>query len=190
MNTETIYTRRGFVKLAAGAVAAAVVVTAGGSSLAADKALAATVLPDGTYKVNANVFISKDDSPIGSAAYLCNLKNPLKLQGRPTSPVTGTNATLVVSGGNATITLEDFNECIAWVSCSDRRVTVLETVDPTYSSNNYPAQRIQKVKIALTGQPESGTLTPCEEYAALPIYKGKKTWDVQFTIDYSMAVSA
>ena len=98
MNTEMIYTRRGFVKLAAGAVAAAVVVMAGGSSLAADKALAATMLPDGAYKVNANVFISKDDSPIGSAAYLCNLKNPLKLQGRPTSPVTGTNATLVVSG--------------------------------------------------------------------------------------------
>lgn len=48
MNTEMIYTRRGFVKLAAGAVAAAALVATGASTLDIDKAFAASQNADGS----------------------------------------------------------------------------------------------------------------------------------------------
>lgn len=45
MNTEVVYTRRGFVKMAAGTVAAAALVAAGAESIDFSKAFAATGTP-------------------------------------------------------------------------------------------------------------------------------------------------
>ena len=80
MNTEMIYTRRGFVKMAAGTVAAAALVAAGAESIDISKAFAATSL-DGldkskTYTITANLYVPAElNAVIHMDAYLTNLTN-------------------------------------------------------------------------------------------------------------------
>ena len=114
MNTEMIYTRRGFVKMAAGIVAAAALVAAGAESIDFSKAFAATSL-DGldkskTYTITANLYVPAElNAVIHMDAYLTNLTTPTLFGARPTTPVADNAVLSFDAGKKPVITINQLN---------------------------------------------------------------------------------
>ena len=103
---EVNLSRRNFVKgvlAASGAVALA----AAAPAVKPFEAFAATTLADGTYKVNANLYISKSIVLIKKNAYFTNPADPQANGGTelPENPTTELNATMNITGGVATVTV-------------------------------------------------------------------------------------
>ena len=197
----TDLSRRDFLKAAAGATIA---VAAAGSVLpnvGAGKAFAATSLADGTYKVNANLFISKRIVLIGVNAYFTNPTDPNDGNGIPSSPETGLNADLVVSGGKATVTVPLVNECFMLLSAKDgggASVTGTETKTAIYNDEDDNAlTRITKITFALDNMGGEYELGDCDEYAAYQnppfpmsmFVPGYLNWTATLAVDFSTAVA-
>ena len=192
MNTEMVYTRRGFVKMAAGAVAAAALVAAGAESIDFSKAFAAT--GDTSYTVTANIYVDATDSPIKKNAYVTNPGTPPL--NKPTSPVTN-NATLVVkSDGTKLLTVPVVNTTFGVTSfpaaSADGTVTVTNKKTESWSTTwGGTLTRISSITFDVTNFSADGetiaTFTPCSEFADFILYKGSKDWDLHLVADCSAA---
>lgn len=139
---------REFLKVAAGAVGTAAVVTTGLGSSGLDDALdfgpeeafAAAAFSSGTYTVMANLYVAAADTPIGKNAYVTNSGN--SPTHKPTSPVSD-NATLVVDAdGKKTLTVPVVNNTFGVrsiaSSSTDGTVLVLSTSDTTWTAPSFP----------------------------------------------------
>ena len=186
MNTKMIYTRRGFVKMAAGAVAAAALVATGASTLDIDKAFAASQNADGSYTVTANLYVKHEDhqAPLVSGnAYLTNPNNPLKLGGFPTSPMSD-NATLkALDGGKYQVTIPVRNECFSLIEFSGGDGVTVADYETTYCS--YPNEnRISSLTLVISERKAEYKFTAVKEYAAHPLKKGYHEWPVYMTVEF------
>lgn len=198
-------TRRDFVKVAG--------VTAGTIALSAAANIAApmTALADeGSQKVSANLYVLRADHNmplVTKDAYLTNANNPLKLQGFPTTPVSG-NADLVDNGdGTYEVSIPVVNELFSLTdlaSGSNCVVKSTERVSNSYlpasaSPNSGATQRISRVVVTLTektsdgeyvfgyaGDKENGyTYNGTEEYAAHPLVQDYRFWPIHLVVDFS-----
>ena len=123
MNTENSLTRRDLFKKSAGGALAVAVLAAGmnaggvptlaqhatqGASFfegAVPSAFAAPQFADGTYRINANMLITKNFVLIKKNAYYTNPTNPNIHGDKPEFPNTSLNATLEVKSGKMFVTV-------------------------------------------------------------------------------------
>ena len=212
MDEPTDLSRRDFLKGAVGVTLAIAAVSAGlslpgaGEALgtAPQRAYAATSLADGRYKVNANLYISKRFVLIKKDAYFTNPTDPNDTKGKkiPDSPNTSLNASMVVSGGKATVTVPLVNECFMLLSAKDgggASVKGTKTKKATYKdTKGKELTRITEITFALANNGGSYALGACREYAAFEnppfpmsmLVPGYLKWPATLAVDFSKAVKA
>lgn len=194
--------RRQFLVGTAALAGGIALASAGNLALPQTQAFAASALADGTYKVNANLYMSKKVVVIGINAYFTNPTDPnaeeTKDQ-RPSTPATGLNADLVVAGGVATVTVPLVNECFMLLSAADgKAVKVVSTETKTAIYNdtaNQPLTRITKIGLQLADQNGAYELGATDSYAAYTnppfpmsmFVPGHLTWQVSLAVDFSTA---
>ena len=204
--------RRDFLRGAAGVTLAIAAASAGlslpraGEALgtAPQRAYAATSLSDGRYKVNANLYISKNFVLIKKNAYFTNPTDPNKTGGKqiPDSPNTSLDATLVVSGGKATVTVPLVNECFMLLSAKDgggASIKGTKTKTAIYKdTKGNTLTRITEITFGLASMSGSYALGRCEEYAAYRnppfpmsmLVPGHLHWPATLAVDFSKVVKA
>lgn len=194
--------RRDFFKVTAGAAAAVSVASVAVPPFGMETAFAAEALADGAYRVNANLYISKNLVLIKKNAYFTNPADPNLSDDIPETPATGLNADLAVSGGVATVTVPLVNECFMLLSAeSGSNVTVVgtETAPGIYKDGEGKTPtRISKITLELANMNGAYALGACNEYAAymdppfpmnmlVPDYLD---WPATLAVDFSAAVPA
>lgn len=199
MNTEMIYTRRGFVKLAAGAVAAAALVATGASTLDIDKAFAADgVAIDAMeigkeYTVTANLYVkAKFNAILNIDAYLTNTTTPNILAGKlPNKPVSDNakiKKTKVQADGTPVfeVRISELNNTFGLTEIADAGNPATATVKSKSFKSGWTSacdQRIEAITFEVTGQ-NSGQQFEAKEYANF-MNQGAKEWPVTLTVDFS-----
>ena len=197
---EVNLSRRNFVKgvlAASGAVALA----AAAPAVKPFEAFAATTLADGTYEVNANLYISKSLVLIKKNAYFTNPADPQANKGTelPENPVTGLNASMVVSGGIATVTVPLVNDCFMLLEANSGSTATIVSTDTTSAiyddTDGNPLERISSITFELANTSGSYALGTCKEYAAWEsapfpmsmLVPGYLNWTATLSVDYSTA---
>ena len=192
MNTEMIYTRRGFVKMAAGTVAAAALVAAGAESIDFSKAFAATSL-DGldkskTYTITANLFVPAElNAVIHMNAYLTNLTTPSIIGPKPTDPVEDNAVLSFDANGKPVITINELNNTfglyyIDTVS-SNGGATVTQQGECKWNKGGH-VNRIQPIGFTINDTSLENYVFSAKEYADFSLARGDKEWEVTLTIDW------
>ena len=209
MDEPTDLSRRDFLKGAVGVTLAIAAVSAGlslpgaGEALgtAPQRAYAATSLADGRYRVNANLYISKKYVLFKMDMYFTNPTDPNDTNGKkiPDSPNTSLNATMVVSGGKATVTVPLVNECFMLLSAKDgggASIKGTKTKKATYKdTKGKELTRITEITFALANNGGSYALGACRGYCAyrgLPyplnaLFPGYLSWPATLRIDFATA---
>lgn len=200
--------RRDFLKLVGGTTAAVAVASAVPAALDAEgafalpRAYAAGNLADGTYKVNANLFISKNLVLIKKNAYFTNPTDPNDGNGIPEFPNTEPNAQMTVVGGVATVTVPLINECFMLISAENgSAASIAGTKTKTAEYNDTKGNSLTRItEITFNLADTNGTyeLGACEEYAAYKnppfpmslLVPGYLYWTATLTVDFSTAVRA
>lgn len=200
--------RRDFFKAAAATTGAVALATAGASALnlsslgGVQKAFAASDLADGTYKVNANLYITKNLVLIRKDAYFTNPTDPNDGEGIPETPVTGTNATMVVANGEYKITVPLVNECFMLLSAesgSTVAISPVATKTAKYTdTDGNSLTRITELECTVTSTGGTYELGDCREYAAYNnppfpmslLVPGYLDWPATLSVDFSSAVPA
>lgn len=209
MNTETIYTRRGFVRMAAGTVAAAALVAAGAESIDFSKAFASTtdgrVLGDavaqadmevGTwYSASVNLYVpAKLNLIVHMDAFLTNLTTPTSLFGdKPTTPVADNGFVRLNSDGTYTVYVDEFNNTFGLLtigggenggSANDGSgVTAKTRKTAEWKVSNYE-KRIDALSFTLPAGYTGSPTFDATEYANFMNF-GDKTWAVTLLVDFS-----
>lgn len=201
---NTGITRRDFVKTTATAVGTVAMASSG---LFANPtfAFADTTLANGTYKVNANLYISKTIVLIHKDAYFTNPTDPNENGDMPETPNTDLNATMMVKDGTYTVTVPLVNECFMLLSATDgTKVDIDESKTKTKVSELYTRKngdaltRITEMTFVLSEQASTYTLGNCVEYGAyedapwpMSMYiPGELKWTATLAVDFSTAVLA
>lgn len=195
-------TRRNFVKGAL-ATAGAVALASAAPAVKPLEAFAATDLADGTYKVNANLYIDKSIVWIHKTAYFTNPTDPNENGDMPETPNTELNATLEVEDGVAYVTVPLVNDCFMLISASDGTKVFIEdysTVVSKYADKSGNSlTRISEITFRLANTTDgSYTLGSCKEYGAYKnppapmnlIVPGYLTWTATLSVDFSTATVA
>ncbi len=201
MNTEVVYTRRGFVKMAAGTVAAAALVAAGAESIDFSKAFAATgdtvsvadMVVGQEYTASVNLYVkAKFNLFLGIDAYLTNLTTPNILTGKLPNTKVEDNATIIKTGvdasGNPTfqIVIPELNDTFGLTSIAETgdpstaKVTGKTWVNPWIDACE---QRVETITFEVTGE-TSGQEFTASEYANY-MGKGAVSWPVTLMVDYT-----
>lgn len=199
MNTEVIYTRRGFVKLAAGAVAAAALVATGASTLDIDKAFAADGIAIDAmeigeeYTVTANLYVkAKFNAILNIDAYLTNATTPNLIAGKlPNKPVSDNakiKKTMVQADGTPVfeVRISELNNTFGLTEIADAGNPATATVKAKSFKSGWTSacdQRIEAITFEVTGQ-NSGQQFEAKEYANF-MNQGAKEWPVTLTVDFS-----
>ena len=193
--------RRDFLKGVAAVGVGAAAAGAMGNLALPEMAWADAALADGTYKVRANLYISKSLVLIKKDAYFTNPTDPNLGNGIPDSPTAEKNATLVVSGGVATVTVPLVNECFMLISATNGpKITIAgtQTKTATYEDINgqFPT-RITEITFRLGDMGGLYELGACREYAAYQnppfpmslLVPGYLTWPATLKVDFAGAVA-
>ncbi len=208
MNTEMIYTRRGFVKMAAGTVAAAALVAAGAESIDFSKAFASTtdgrVLGDavakadmevGTwYSASVNLYVpAKLNLIVHMDAYLTNLTTPTSLFGaKPTTPVSDNGFVRLNSDGSYSVYVDEFNNTFGLLtiggsenggSANDGSGVIAKT-QKTINGWLDEMNRIDALSFTLPAGYAGNPTFDATEYANFMNFGGK-TWAVTLLVDFS-----
>lgn len=197
---EVNLSRRNFVK---GALAAggAVALAAAAPAVKPFEAFAATTLADGTYKVNANLYISKSIVLIKKNAYFTNPADPQANGGKelPENPTTELNATMNITGGVATVTVPLVNECFMLIEAASGSTVTIDSMDTTKAiykdTDGSDLNRISSITFKLANTSGSYTLGTCKEYAAWEsapfpmsmLVPGYLNWTATLAVDFSTA---
>lgn len=197
---EVNLSRRNFVK---GALAAggAVALAAAAPAVKPFEAFAATTLADGTYKVNANLYISKSIVLIKKNAYFTNPADPQANGGKelPENPTTELNATMNITGGVATVTVPLANECFMLIEAASGSTVTIDSMDTTKAiykdTDGSDLNRISSITFKLANTSGSYTLGTCKEYAAWEsapfpmsmLVPGYLNWTATLAVDFSTA---
>lgn len=193
--------RRDFLKVAGATAGVAALASAGltAKPTAAFAAVAPADMRVGTeYTATINLYVKHEDHQAPSfitsgPAYLTNPKNPLKLQGFPTQPVTD-NATIRKNeDGTLTFTVPVVNPCFCLVkndqTAGNPSVTGKTYTDSQYvpTDGDYNGKRIDSLTGVVTSQESEYTFDAAnvEEYAAYPLKKGYHRWPIYMSIDFS-----
>ncbi len=199
--SESGITRRDFMKGAAVTAAGIAIASSGIANINLPRAFAAADLADGTYKVNANLYISKRIVLIGVSAYFTNPTDPNDGQGMPSSPNTELNAIMVVKDGVPTVTVPLVNECFMLLEAESGGGAVV--VGTKTQAGVYPDEdgntltRISEITFELANTGGEYELGACKEYAAyqnppFPMYMlvpGYLEWTATLSVDFSTAVT-
>lgn len=199
---EVNLSRRNFVK---GALAAggAVALAAATPAVKPFEAFAATTLADGTYKVNANLYISKSIVLIKKNAYFTNPADPQANGGTelPENPATELNAEMEIAGGVATVTVPLVNECFMLLEAASGSTAEIVSGSVFTSKAIYKdtdgsdLNRISSITFKLANTSGSYTLGTCKEYAAWEsapfpmsmLVPGYLNWTATLAVDFSTA---
>ncbi len=209
MNTEVVYTRRGFVKVAAGAVAAAALVAAGAESVDFSKAFASTT--DGRalgsavakadmetgvwYSASVNLYVpAKLNFIVHMDAYLTNLTTPTSLFGdKPTTPVADNGFVRLNSDGTYSVYVDEFNNTFGLLtiggsedggSANDGSGVVAMTRNTVEWSVSAYEKRIDALSFTLPAGYTGNPTFDATEYANFMNF-GNKTWAVTLLVDFS-----
>ncbi len=208
MNTEVVYTRRGFVKMAAGTVAAAALVAAGAESIDFSKAFASTsdgrVLGDavakadmkvGTwYSASVNLYVpAKLNVIVHMDAYLTNLTQPTSIFGaKPTTPVADNGLVRLNSDGTYTVYVDELNNTFGLLtiggsadggSANDGSGVVAKTqATVDWNVSDY-TKRINALSFTLPSSYSGNPTFSATEYANFMNF-GDKKWDVTLLVDF------
>ena len=209
MNTEMVYTRRGFVKMAAGTVAAAALVAAGAESIDFSKAFASTsdgrVLGDavakadmkvGTwYSASVNLYVpAKLNVIVHMDAYLTNLTQPTSIFGaKPTTPVADNGLVRLNSDGTYTVYVDELNNTFGLLtiggsadggSANDGSGVVAKTRSTVDWNVSDYTKRINALSFTLPTSYSGNPTFSATEYANFMNF-GDKKWDVTLLVDFS-----
>lgn len=192
MNTEMIYTRRGFVKMAAGTVAAAALVAAGAESIDFSKAFAATSL-DGldkskTYTITANLYVPAElNAVIHMDAYLTNLTTPTLFGARPTTPVADNAVLSFDADKKPVITINQLNNTFGLYyidpASSNGGTTVTQQGEYLWNKGGH-VNRIQPIGFTINDVSLENYEFGAKEYADFSLARGDKEWKVTLIIDW------
>lgn len=205
MNTEVVYTRRGFVKMAAGTVAAAALVAAGAESIDFSKAFASTsdgrVLGDavakaamevGTwYSASVNLYVpAKINVLISMDAYLTNLTTPSIFK-KPTTPVSNNGLICKNANGSYTVYVDEFNNTfgllgIATSANDGTAATVVGSISTSWSAST--GARIDALKFSIPSGTAGSHSFDAKEYANY-MNVGDKDWPVTLQVDFGTVKS-
>ena len=209
MNTEMIYTRRGFVKMAAGTVAAAALVAAGAESIDFSKAFASTtdgrelgsavaqadMKEDVWYSASVNLYVpAKLNVIIGMNAYLTNLTTPSLVGAKPTTPVANNGfVRLNSSDGSYSVYVDEFNNTFGLLTIGGSKdggsandgsgVTVKTRKTAKWKVSNYET-RIDALSFTLPAGYTGSPTFDATEYANFMNF-GDKTWAVTLQVDFN-----
>lgn len=208
MNTEMIYTRRGFVKMAAGTVAAAALVAAGAESIDFSKAFASTTdgrklgsavakadMEVGTwYSASVNLYVpAKLNFIVHMDAYLTNLTTPTGLVGaKPTTPVSDNGFVRLNSDGSYSVYVDEFNNTFGLLtiggsenggSANDESGVTAET-QKTIEGWLNEMNRIDALSFTLPAGYTGSPTFDATEYANFMNF-GDKTWAVTLQVDFN-----
>ena len=209
MNTEMIYTRRGFVKMAAGTVAAAALVAAGAESIDFSKAFASTTdgrelgsavakadMEVGTwYSASVNLYVpAKLNFIVQMDAYLTNLTTPTSLVGaKPTTPVSDNGFVRLNSDGSYSVYVDEFNNTFGLLTIGGSKdggsandgsgVTVKTRKTAKWKVSNYET-RIDALSFTFPAGYTGSPVFDATEYANF-MNVGDKTWAVTLQVDFN-----
>lgn len=208
MNTEMIYTRRGFVKVAAGAVAAAAMFAAGAESIDFEEAFAGStdgrtpgesvaqsnMVVGAWYSASVNLYVpAKLNAIIKMNAYLTNLTTPTSLFGaKPTTPVADNGFVRLNDNGSYSVYVDEFNNTFGLLSIGGSAeggsandgsgVTVKTQRTAKWNVSNY-TNRIDALSFTLPKGYSGDPTFNAEEYANF-MNVGNKSWDVTLIVDF------
>lgn len=207
MNTKMIYTRRGFVKMAAGAVAAAALVATGASTLDIDKAFAGTrdnrdlgaavaqseMVPGTWYSASVNLYVKAQFNVIVHMdAYLTNLTKPTSLFGsKPTTPVSDNGLVRLNSDGSYSVYVDDLNNTFGLMTIGGSRNGGAAKDDSGstcvvrgyYDWDAVDDDRIDAISFTLPAGYSGEPSFAATEYANF-MNQGDKDWPVTLKVDF------
>lgn len=207
MNTEMIYTRRGFVKMAAGTVAAAALVAAGAESIDFSKAFASTtdgrVLGDAVakadmkkdtwYSASVNLYVPAEiNILIHMNAYLTNLTTPSVIGAKPTTPVANNGfVRLNSSDGTYSVYVDEFNNTFGLLTIGGSKdggsakdgSGVVAKKQKTVEGWLNGMDRIDALSFTLPAGYTGSPVFDATEYANF-MNVGNRSWEVTLQIDF------
>lgn len=220
MNTENSLTRRDLFKKSAGGALAVAALAAGmnaggvptlaqhatqGASFfegAVPSAFAAPQFADGTYRINANMLITKNLVLIKKNAYYTNPTDPNINGDKPEFPNTSLNATLEVKSGKMFVTVPLVNDCFMLLQTSTTKDTGARLVKTTTVKSNYrdikdkPLIRVNTITFELLNTSGTYPMGKTSSYAAYNnppfpmsmLVPGYLKWPATLKVDFSTAV--